>query len=319
MKNSTFKYVLPAVLIVLGCTAVFYGGFLDRSRSSTDVGTPKPVTDATDSMSAKSAGKPVTPDLPTKQSKVDLPLTSRFNAATDLAQFVAENSNQAKSGDAKAAHYIAQAYRDCMPYGTNPSDFVASKEKAMAALLAHNPDNKRFRELLQTEAARCLNLNQQAGRQDALTSWISIAAKEGDPSSKIMAFSLPNAAPPTATDVRGIASEIFASKDGEALAAFGGLVSLGDGQSDQSIYGKYSGDPNASYAFNLAACELGMDCSQNGPSLTAMCLRSGFCNFATLEDAYANILSPIQMQSTLKMRGEILTAIQHNDVSSLYQ
>src|SRR5579871_4359943 len=215
-------------------------------------------------------------------SGTSTPVARSFVQSRNLAQFVTENSEKAKNGDGERAMLIAAAYQECMSFGVDPAAYVEMRRqmyerqpKEMAT------DRQRFDDATQRAVARCAELNQQHDRQKQIDQWIAMGAKAGNLSAQIAAIQL-SSEPLSATRTRDLLTDVVSSQDPEAISQLGNLMSLGISD-DKSQFQRFGGNMDANYAWQLAACAFGMDCSADGPKVQQICQTSGMCAFSSLE------------------------------------
>ncbi len=227
-----------------------------------------------------------------------------LDRSVNLEDFVRDHLDEAAKGDAEAERLIAYAYEECKQLGRSPETYAKTLESAMGEQLSSD-QMLRFESAVRREIARCGTLSAD-GAKAAL--WFNGAASNGDVAANVRLSA-------SSVDTANIASSFRAAAatgDGNAIAEIGNsLTYLSD--AERASLGGLFDDRLAAQAWSLAACDFGANCSADGGQLRNICIRAARCDFNTLYDAYASLLSPIDYQQVLKLERAIRIAIQNND------
>ncbi len=114
---------------------------------------------------------------------------------------------------------------------------------------------------------------------------------------------------PALHQVRSEAVTQFEHAAGNARSRAGAVPRLDIPPEERASIGAISGDALAPYAWNLASCTFGADCSANGAQLRDKCMRSGLGDFNQLQDAYSQLLAPLDFQQMIELRDSIIDAV----------
>lgn len=187
---------------------------------------------------------------------------------------------RAEAGDAVAQRLVAQVLIDCAYIYDHPLKFTPLE---LSDVPADSPES------LSIDAHRTLKLDcaQVAGgarvtQQDAQR-WYEKAAESGDLAAWAMVNMLRHP-PLTADEAQRFLDDVIASKDPVAVFAYGNVMggpvteNLGEGY--ESLVSN-----NASLAWMLAGCRMGMDCGPESPLVNNLCLQQGLCEKGDYEHA----------------------------------
>ena len=103
--------------------------------------------------------------------------------------------------------------------------------------------------------------------------------------------------------------QIKNSGDPNAIGALANL--MGQRAEDrEAVFGAPSGYPLAQYAWQLAACQMGMDCGPGSPIVRGYCLNGGICEATSLDQIISlYVLSPIDYRTALGMSHQIVSSL----------
>lgn len=202
------------------------------------------------------------------------PLQQAFESASDLFAFRQRLRPMAEAGDGEARWMLSRVDEYCAPFARDPAGFDRDSDLI---------DN------LQLEAARALGaardrIGARCGRfvpADAPT-FVQLverrreAAEAGSLAAEAALLAM---GAPLADDVdyrRDLVERVQASRDPQAFVALSpamGVAASGDVALEQSIAGTQAHE----LAWQLAACDLGLDCSPGGTLMTEYCGNGGIC------------------------------------------
>ena len=216
-----------------------------------------------------------------------------FETTNDLYRFVQKLSSPEESKNADSLWLIAKVVDYCYSYGISPAGFTsdtevllrsASKDAAVALKAARD-----------RVASRCSGF---AGNSDDKTfsSLASLAnkvraAKAGSLAAEASLIVLNS---PLHTDpdyFSNLTQRITLSKDPDAYLAISDAV--GVGAADRNPSTSEFGTEHATYAWQLAACRRGLNCSSSGNLMSMYCVNGGVCGtYSNFEDLLFNGLLP---------------------------
>jgi hypothetical protein len=239
-------------------------------------------------------------------------ITKEFGLSESLAVFVADHVDVASKGDGAAARLIANAYEECKQLTANPRSYADGLKSALGKSIT--PERAAaFDAAIEREQKRCRGLISSASPASKEVSlWVHGAAANGDLAAQVR-LARGTLDPSNLVEFQ---SKLVASPDGPAMSEFG--ASLSDLSSDErQKVGGISVERLSDAAWALAACDFGEDCSATGEPLRTLCLRAALCDANRLEDAYRELLSPLDFENAWRMRTQIVDAVRRGDEVAL--
>ena len=214
-----------------------------------------------------------------------LPLSQRFEQSRDLRAFVADLRSAYDAGDPDARWWTYRTYEYCKGYTTNPAYFTRDTERTEGFAPEVATAWKASRERL---AAKCSGFQpSEVASIAALAKMLADANEAGSVAAAAQLFANQQVllAAQIGGDNKGAFSESEARKLIERVAQSGdpqaflsissamGMPSLGRDRPSNEV----SGSEEAMYAWQLAACKRGLDCSAQGALMTQYCANGGIC------------------------------------------
>ena len=202
------------------------------------------------------------------------PLQQAFESAPDLFAFRQRLQPMADGGDAEARWMLSRVDEYCAPFARDPAGFGRDSalidglqlDAARALGAARDRVGTRCGRFAPTDAPTFAQLIQR--RREAAEAG-SLAAEAA-----LLAMGAP-----LVDDVdyrRDLVERVQASRDPEAFAALSpamGVAASGDVALEQTVAGTQASE----LAWQLAACDLGLDCSPGGTLMTEYCSNGGIC------------------------------------------
>lgn len=138
---------------------------------------------------------------------------------------------------------------------------------------------------------------------------IEAAAQAGSPWAKAKLFRT-EAAGLTVAEADAKLRDILASHDPEAIGVLADSMAT---RRDGSAYADIEGGRLSWFAWTLASCALGRDCSRNGQLMRSLCAFDGICgNVTTYADLLQQVvMPPADFANTLDLESAILEAIRN--------
>lgn len=211
---------------------------------------------------------------------------------------------QASAGDAVAQRLLAQVLIDCAYIYDHPLKLTPLE---LSDIPADSPES------MSVDAHRALKLDcaqveggARVTQQDAQY-WYEKAAENGD----LAAWAIVNMLrhpPLTADEAQRFLDDVIASKDPVAVFAYGNVMggpvteNLGEGY--ESLVSN-----NASLAWMLAGCRMGMDCGPESPLVNNLCLQQGVCGKGDYEQAMKSVIESEADREALDQQIEAVLAI----------
>ncbi len=211
---------------------------------------------------------------------------------------------RAEAGDAVAQRLVAQLLLDCAYIYDHPLKFTPLE---LSDIPADSPES------LSIDAHRALRQNcaqveggARVTQQDAQR-WYEKAAESGD----LAAWAIVNMLrhpPLSADEAKRFLEDVIASKDPVAVFAYGnvmgGPVTENLGKGYESLVSN-----NASLAWMLAGCRMGMDCGPESPLVNNLCLQQGLCKKGDYEQAMKSQIESEADREALDQQIEAVLAI----------
>lgn len=202
------------------------------------------------------------------------PLPRAFEQTDDLFAFRQNLQPLADAGDADARWVLSRVDEYCASYARDPAGFARD-----SALI----------EGLQFDAARALGaargrVGTRCGRfrpGDAPT-FVQLVERRQDAAeagSLAAEAALLAMGAPLQDDMdyrRGLVERVQASRDPDAFVALSPAMGVA-ASGDVALADTVSGTQTHALAWQLAACDLGLDCSANGALMTEYCVNGGVC------------------------------------------
>jgi hypothetical protein len=310
-------------MVVLGVVAVHYS----HGPSTVPVRPLQPAS--------RPVVRPYTPAAPTQQSqKVTPGAVSRsaidwnkeFQSSTDYFASISKASKAALDGDGRAAYYVAQKLMGCLSMIPR-KDSNMSPEEWFKMLVASRPfisPQQVERERKQFEVCAGFykgndvfaDLPKREGGYKSTKYWMDLAYQDGDPiaetSHAALAIANPIAATPDSINVaQADINHAIASGDPEAIFLAGMIIT--DGHYVERIQG---------FAFSLAACDLGYDCSATNTTSVIFqnCATEGNCPAgAVFSDWVTKNIGAEGYAQAYARAQQIETALAQGDTSALQQ
>lgn len=245
--------------------------------TSTAAGAPGPRTSpsaATAHAPARAAAHPVTTATTASAPRPRMSRPQAFERSSDLFAFARQLQPAADAGDAEAQWLVSRVHEYCDGYTRAPVDY--DRDTALIESLglraarplgeARGRVAERCRRFGPGDTVGFLQLVQQ--RQAAADAG-SLAAEAA-----LLAMGEPVGA--DAHYRRDLVERVQASRDPEAYAALAPAMGIAAAE-DVAMAGQIAGTRISEQAWRLAACRLGLDCSQKGALMTTYCANGGIC------------------------------------------
>jgi len=255
---------------------------------------------------------------------------SRYHESTDDFALARDLGDAAVAGDARVEYLLGQVLLRCQvqkivlaPYAEGT---VAERIELHLANGPSGPEHSRAR--FRREASRCERLFSEdpfAGQDlpdeaRGFGYWSKLAVESGDPRALMDRAFRTVAGRPASSDVEkdrvfreALMADVrmaFSSRDPAALFAIGGLFS----------YPTVTAKPEQGYAWQVAACEAGYDCSLANPDWGFACVESGACLVGeTLLDAMQRDFGSARYAEIYAKAQDIQYKIKTNDWDGLQQ
>lgn len=263
------RRILFAAALIAGLG--LYGYFYHSNRTL-----EKPT--ASELAASVAAGASVAPESSVQPASAPDAMGFRktFENADDLFMLARSHANATSP---ESQWLVAKIVDYCGPYGSNPKGFVSNYE-LMLPMLASDSKRAAYKAAHERVVKRCQGFD-NAQRQNTFSANASLAikteaARAGSLSAEAALLSLNNPIMQDSAYIGDLVRRVAASRDPEAYLAISEAMGLG-AAGNEAMFGKHSGSNAAMYAWQLAACRLGLDCSQSGALMTRYCSAGGIC------------------------------------------
>lgn len=187
----------------------------------------------------------------------------------------------ADRGEPVAQRILAQMYDECFMYNLDSKKFVAAqmefvrKQKPQAA--------KKFDRIQRRYETFCPTVDSgQPIPPEAVTLWLEQSAKSGDVIAKVIVASRKDEKIQEKEAI-DLVQEVKEANDPAAVFNTGTLVKtlqpmMSETKLAPAFEGKY-----AAYAWQIAACRTGYDCSEHATFMNSLCVYGGDCEYVNYE------------------------------------
>lgn len=247
-----------------------------------------------------------------QQSRQGQNLTSpriEFEKTDDLYSFVRKMSSPANVQYSDSLWLISKAIDYCYSYGMDPVGFGADTKNIL-----ENAPKESFAAIKVARdrtASRCRGFQGSDERTFSTSASLVNKVRAAKAGSLAAEAALITQQAPLSTEVsylNNLAQRILESRDPEAYLAISDAMGI-SASGYPEIYGAVSGDENATYAWQLAACRRGLDCTSTGTLMSMYCMYGGICGpYANFEDLLFNGLLPVSERNKVnEMASRILS------------
>lgn len=306
MNNKTLGFAAVAALAIGG--GAFYWWRTHHEPASFPAFANKSTADGANSaIGGGTADSARASDAGAKSGARILNTRQRFEQSRDLFGLVQSMRAAADDGDAAAKTIIADAMYECIDVALPPSSrhggvFLAEKRQ---------PEIKGYiDELLAIDQSRCGRFTKgDIGNLNSVLNQYASAAKNGDPKALAMQLTYGNLAAIPDQELAGYVQQIISSGNPDAIGALSNLMGL-RAEDRETAFGPHSGSVNDQYAWQLAACSLGMNCGPNSALVRGYCLSGGMCGVSSVDQVISTFLtSPAQYRAVVAESQQIVNSL----------
>jgi hypothetical protein len=209
---------------------------------------------------------------------VQSPLRQQFEQARDLYAYAQSLRSRADAGEPEAIWLLTRVYDYCANYSSAPVDY-GNDTRAIAAM------NMRSSKAMAAARTRVSERCARFVPEDNLNFPMILvkraeAAKAGSLAAEASLLAAGKPLEKTEDYRTNLVDRVVRSKDADAFSALAPVMGLAsNGRSSiGSAYNRVAGTQFAELAWQLAACELGQDCSPKGSLMTSYCANGGICS-----------------------------------------
>jgi len=223
------------------------------------------------------------------------PATAPHDAAFDAMQ------TEANRGDPAAQRALALRYEACFSYSLGPQFTLASlarREKAQPR------DARNIQPLREHFASYCGAVDGGAViPPDAVDLWLEQAAKGGDLMAQVIIAS-EAIAPPSGEARAALFARARDAKDPAVVFRLSEMAAtaLAQGTTDDPALAPGVDGNEQRFAWRIAACRAGYDCSPLSPVMADLCINGGYCGYDDYEQFVLALMIPPQNRAAFEER-----------------
>lgn len=259
-----------AIFFIIGAMAAAVGIFLVLGEPRDEIDSNRP-SHKTTAASTKDASFGIEGQSSERLLWDGLNFQSKFS----------EIKSSAERGDPRAQRELSFIYGQCFQYNLDPKKYFLTPLERIEE--EHPEYSLRLRKIRNQYSIICSSVdNGEPIPSDAIDLWLEQSAKGGDLVAELMMVS-------RSTELLDrkklddFMRKIERSKDPAALFMAGDLAGAAASFSDDPEISRLFSGPYASYAWQVAACRTGYDCSENSALMTNLCIRSALCEYSNYE------------------------------------
>lgn len=241
---------------------------------SGSVAADAPRTAATPAATARGRA---TQDVPADRRVRILPASLRqdFESAPDLYDYVQRLEPALRAADPDAAWMLSRVYDYCAAYAVSPAGYAKDSEALAAMGLRVGTTMLAARQRVSQRCARF-------APQDGLSSRVILlkrteAAQKGSLAAEASLLAMGQPLQDDAAYLRDLVRRVRESRDPEAFLALSSAMGIA-ASGKPELADQVAGTQFAELAWQLAACELGLDCDSQSALMTAYCADGGICS-----------------------------------------
>lgn len=285
IKRQSVVSIVAVIAVALAIVALTVVGKLHNGSGPTP--TEKSTANIEDALVAA---------VPLKIVHGQSTLLQGFEESRDLFAFYQRLDKQVAS--ASEVIWLKRRIRDyCRGFSENPADYARNTESL--AVIAAETSRSYLLAARNRVASRCAGFAGSAFSQSEDLQMLSEAAKAGSVTAEAELLSRGMPLSRDRAYTSDLIRRIAASDDPEAYLAISSAMGV-PVSGEPQVYGRVSGTNEAVYAWQLAACERGLNCTSEGSLMTAYCANGGACgNYSTLRQMIEQGFIPRDQQGVL--------------------
>ena len=210
-----------------------------------------------------------------------LNLRSGFERARDLYAYADSLVPAARAGDPQAIWILSRVYVYCSAYATAPSDYAADTRAigdmqlttSAAMVAARTRTSQRCERFVPTDDLSytvILGMTREAARAGNLAAEAALLAL-GEPLDTSDGYK------------HGLVERVKRSRDPESFAALAPAMGI-QASGDRAFEDQVAGTRLAEVAWQVAACDLGMECGAASTVMVSQCANGGICSRDPTQD-----------------------------------
>jgi hypothetical protein len=214
-----------------------------------------------------------------------------FESSRDLRAFVDSLALQAAANDAEALWWTYRALDYCRAYARDPASFARDTEALSQGVPAAAASS--LAAARGSVEAKCKGFSAAGVPDDGdVEGILRRAALAGSVAAEASVLKNDQTAFGNDEYVKDLVTRVQASRDPQAYLALSSVAGTA-ASTREDLFGGVAGTDYASFAWQIEACNLGLDCSSSGSLMIAYCANGGLCgNFNNLQDLVMNGLVP---------------------------
>lgn len=208
-------------------------------------------------------------------------LRAGFERARDLYAYAGRLAPAVRAGDPQATWILSRIYEYCSAYAMAPADYTRDTRAirdmqlatSRAMVAARNRTSERCGRFVPADDLSytvILGMTREAGQAGSLAAEAALLAL-GEPLDPSDAYK------------RGLVERVRQSRDPESFAALAPAMGI-QASGDRAFEDQVAGTQLAEVAWQVAACDLGMECGAASSVMVSQCANGGICSRDPAQD-----------------------------------
>jgi hypothetical protein len=239
-----------------------------------------------------------------------LPVAREYENSTDLSAFYTKYSAAGRGAlDPETKYFIAQALEDC--YALSHAGWESAKDAFQQNTLPLDSPIKLYRQqAFETSLQNCRGFDGKLINIAEIMTLLREAAESGEPRALARSLLFKDFAESKFESFE-LVKRLLATRDPYVIRDVGAYLSRGEdvwlmGDNDQPVPVRVM-----AVAWELVACDFGLDCGASSRLVQNQCALSGHCGVASYEDWLRQYGEPAsRYREIMRIRGEISAALQ---------
>lgn len=199
----------------------------------------------------------------------------RFEHATDLYAFASTLATAARAGDPEAAWMLSRVYEYCSSYAAGPAGYAGDTQAISDTGALTSAARVAARTRVSTRCSRFAPADELS--YTVILAITTDAAEAGNLAAEAALLAIGEPLYPADEYRSGLVERVRESRDPEAYVALAPAMGI-RASGDRAFSEQVAGTQLAEVAWQVAACELGMDCSADSVLMTDHCANGGICS-----------------------------------------
>jgi len=202
--------------------------------------------------------------------------------------------SKANAGDSNSQLLLSEIYETCFPYNLIGKNGLKGNNLIQWSEIGKNKNvESRMRKISKEYEDYCAAVDGgDVIPLDAINLWREQSAKGGNVVAKIISESRAVNSTASREEILSIVEEAIKSKKPEAFFSMGDFSSGAQQAVTGTEYSSLFDGQYAAFAWQVAACRAGFDCSSTSRVMINLCLYHAACEYSSFEDFAVNQIPP---------------------------